>query len=217
MAQMLQSANIERSVQQTPTFRALKTLEPDLMAELTGLGWVQPMLHALWLHSPETHDHSLRVAFIASRLGLICSSPLNRSELFQAGVLHDIGKLAIPAAILHTTQRAAWQQQLFDAHPRVSAEMIKSLASSMAKIIVSHHEYQDRSYPRTTRRDDLADQLLESKRLTLALADQTDALLSRRVYKEPWNVNRTQTHLRERFDPSLVQQAISLHGIVYTA
>jgi HD-GYP domain-containing protein (c-di-GMP phosphodiesterase class II) len=96
-------------------------------------------------------------------------------------LLHDIGKLAIPAEVLNKPGRldeAEWE--LMRAHPRTGVEMLRSdLISPLVKVVVrSHHERWDGGgYP-----DGLAGEDIHQLARVAAAADVFDAVTSERVY-----------------------------------
>lgn len=100
---------------------------------------------ALGLYDGETSNHCLRVSRIATRMGTAMGLDVADLEaLAWAGVLHDLGKLAVPAEVLKKLgplDESDWAQ--IKRHPVAGAEIM--LASSpayqqVAAAIRSHHE-----------------------------------------------------------------------------
>jgi putative nucleotidyltransferase with HDIG domain len=146
--------------------------------------------------SPYTHRHSERVAeiavAIASQLGV--DAPSLR-QLRRAGLLHDIGKLAIPNTILDkpglltAAERAAVEE-----HPRHSEEILVRVEAfgAIGTIAGAHHERIDGTgYPRGRRLDELS---LPMR--VLAVADVFEALTADRPYREAMTVDEALDILR---------------------
>ncbi|MCC7097545.1 MAG: DUF3369 domain-containing protein [Thermomonas sp.] len=165
---------------------------------------------AVETRSKETSSHVKRVGrlaeFLARRLGL---DERTTEALHFAAPLHDIGKIAIPDAILnkpgkHTPEEAA----IMRTHAARGAQMLAGSSLPMiriaAEIAESHHENWDGSgYPKGLAGEDIP----LSGRIA-ALADVFDALGSRRCYKEPWPVDDIVAFISNergrKFEPRLV-------------
>ncbi len=129
-----------------------------------------------------THGHSLRVASLSYSLGrYLHLSPEKIQTLRVAAILHDIGKLAIPAAIL--TKRGLLtnkEREIMEAHPEEGARIVSGLSGyeEVAKIIRSHHERLDgNGYPDGLRNGDIP-----FMARIVAVADTYDAITSNRSY-----------------------------------
>jgi putative nucleotidyltransferase with HDIG domain len=137
-----------------------------------------------------TAGHSERVASLAgelaSKMGL---SPKEIEEVHIAGILHDVGKIAIPDVILNKSERLTDDEMfVMRSHPLVGAVLMEpiSLPEEIMRGILEHHERPDgKGYPNGTSGEDrsLTGQILK-------VADVFDALTSRRQYKEPWTAQK---------------------------
>jgi HD-GYP domain-containing protein (c-di-GMP phosphodiesterase class II) len=100
----------------------------------------------------------------------------------MAGIIHDIGKLSIPAAILSKpTKLTAIEFSLIKEHARCGYEMLKDVESPwpLAEIVYQHHERMNGSgYPRNLKGDEI---LMESR--ILAVADVVESMASHRPYR----------------------------------
>lgn len=166
-----------------------------------------------------THEHPERVArtaaLIAERLG---AGDTHTSLLRQAAPLHDIGKIAIPDAILLKPSKLTPEE--FDEikrHPEVGAAILAGSRSHVLRmaeeIALTHHEWWDGSgYPHGIGGDDIP---LSGRIVTIA--DVYDALTHERPYKQAWapgEATREIERLADRqFDPRLVNALVELREL----
>jgi len=133
---------------------------------------------------PYTAGHQRRVAdlarAIAAELGL---SSEQIDAVHMAGLLHDLGKISVPAEILtKPTKLTEAEFGLIMSHPQVAYDILKSIAFPwpIADIIHQHHERIDGSgYPRGLSDEDI---LIDAK--ILAVADTVEAIITNRPYRE---------------------------------
>ena len=133
--------------------------------------------------SPYTHGHSDRVTRYAlalgERLGL---SAADRDVLRRGASLHDIGKIAVPDAILNKPGKlTAEESDIVKQHPAQGADMVASLEScqDLIPIIRWHHERIDgRGYP-----DGLTGDRIPLLVRVTSVADVYDALRNDRPYR----------------------------------
>jgi putative nucleotidyltransferase with HDIG domain len=163
-----------------------------------------------------TEEHTRRVAQlaveIADELGL---APGRLRELALGGLLHDMGKLSVPDAIL--CKPGALDDEEFAVirrHPSDGDELLAELGFSprIRRMVRGHHERLDGSgYP-----DALSGDALDLETRILAVADVYDALVSPRVYRGAWPAERALALLREEagvaFDPRCVAALQRLVG-----
>lgn len=98
-------------------------------------------------------------------------------------------------------------------HPREGFNRTWGEEPKVAKLIVTHHEFQgDRSYPRRTRRED-PDQELLCERAIVALADVIDALSTERPYKKAWPEDRVREEVDAKFQPYLPSNLLN-HAVI---
>lgn len=193
----------------TPLFELFTRPNPRFKEALEGVSWIDRYLSQLAVHSVLTFEHSQRVAHIADEVGsLLPLQHEDRWNLIRAGLLHDIGKLRIPVTLLNADSLSEADKVHFDMHPRLGFEMVNPIDSALARIVVAHHEFQERPYPRRMPRNADEWRLFILQRI-LALSDATDALMSRRPYKEPYSRQDTRRLLEGRFPRDFIEKAIS--------
>ena len=140
----------------------------------------------LKMYDDYTYHHSLSVAVIALTIGVALG--LNNVELHQLGlsaVLHDIGKLMIPASIIQKPGRLTYEEfELIKNHPMYGTKILPhrhDIPESIFDGILSHHERMDGSgYP-----NGLKNKEIPLSGRILAVADVYDALTSNRPYRSP--------------------------------
>jgi len=183
-----------------------------LVSKLAQEDKVRTLLGKLKSDQPSIYEHSLRVAVLSLDLGF--ENQLDQPDLHYlgyAGLLHDIGKVSLPAdilskrTVLNSTDRASLNE-----HARLGFLALESFEPEIVKqIVVAHHEYQKISYPRSgidRRKTERSTPGRRSNRSQagalaqiLAAADIFDALTSQRSYKEALKKSDTKTILRNQF------------------
>jgi len=160
--------------------------------------------------SKETGNHVKRVAEYSKILALEYGLSLEEAELLkQASPMHDIGKVAIPDAVLNKPGRFnAQERKIMDTHAELGYNMIKNserpLLKAAAIVAYEHHEKWDGTgYP-----NKLSGKNIHIFGRITALADVYDALGSDRVYKKAWSDERIHSLFKEErgkhFDPELI-------------
>ena len=130
-----------------------------------------------------TAGHQTRVANLAQQIAQIMNLPNDEIEgIYIAGLLHDIGKIAIPAEILSKPNKLLdLEFSLIKTHVTVGYEIIKQIQFPwpVDTYLLQHHERNDGSgYPNGTKKEDI---LLGSA--ILIVADVVEAISSHRPYR----------------------------------
>jgi putative two-component system response regulator len=160
--------------------------------------------------SKETSNHVKRVALYSELLAKYYGLQEKEIQLLkEASPMHDIGKVAIPDAILNKPARFTPQEfEIMKEHALLGYEMLKhskrDLLKTAAIVALQHHEKWDGSgYPYGLQKEDIH----IYGRIT-ALADVFDALGSNRVYKKAWDDEEIfalfKNERGKHFDPKLV-------------
>ncbi|MFC4600070.1 HD domain-containing phosphohydrolase [Cohnella hongkongensis] len=167
------------------------------------------------IRSKETANHVKRVAeysyVLAVELGL---SPAEAELLRTASPMHDIGKVAIPDAILNKPGKLTPEEyETVKSHTEIGFRLLsgskRELLRAASIVAEQHHEKWDGSgYPAGRKGEDIH----IFGRIT-AVADVFDALSAERVYKKAWPIERIETFFREErgrhFDPRVVDAFFS--------
>lgn len=156
----------------------------------------------------ETGNHMQRVASIAQLIARELGQSREYGDLLlQAAPMHDIGKICIPDRILLKPGRLSVDEwEIMKTHTTLGFEMLKESSSPLlrlgAEIAYSHHEkFDGTGYPRG-----LAGNQIPLAGRIVAVADEFDALLSVRPYKDAWSLMDTLGVIRRKrghhFDPA---------------
>jgi diguanylate cyclase (GGDEF)-like protein/putative nucleotidyltransferase with HDIG domain len=181
---------------------------------LTG---IRALARAIDARDPSTHEHSERVAQLAARLADERGWPADRVALLhEAALVHDVGKIGIPDAILLKPSRLTREEyEVIKGHAELSARMVEEILSpEQVAWILSHHERPDGGgYPRGLR----GAQLSEGAAL-LAAADAFDVMVSARPYSPGRTVADALAECRAlagaQFAPEAVAALEAVHGAV---
>ena len=157
--------------------------------------------------SKETGNHVKRVAEYSKLLAIFYGLPEDEAEMLkQASPMHDIGKVAIPDAILNKPGRFdELEREIMNTHSQLGYDMLKHSDRPLLKmasiIAYEHHErWNGGGYPNSIKGEDIH----IYGRIT-AIADVFDALGSDRVYKKAWKLDKILNLFKEekgkQFDP----------------
>jgi putative two-component system response regulator len=160
--------------------------------------------------SKETGQHVKRVAEYTYLFAKYSGLPEKECDMLrQASPMHDIGKVAIPDAVLNKPGRFNEEERLImDTHAQLGYDMLRSSnrpLMKMASIVAyEHHEkWNGNGYP-----NKLAGEDIHIYGRITALADVFDALGSARVYKPAWDDEKIfkmfKEERAEHFDPKLI-------------
>jgi putative two-component system response regulator len=153
---------------------------------------------------PYTQGHQERVARVAKLIAEEMGLPKDDIDAVEmAGLIHDIGKMCIPAEILSRPgQLTDIERSLIRQHPQSSYDILKDIAFPwpVADIALQHHERLDGSgYPLGL----TGDEMLLAGRI-LAVADVTEAMSSHRPYRPALGLDLAIVELTEHpelYDP----------------
>jgi len=170
-------------------------------------------LDLLFRKDPDTVSHSLYVAILTIEIArALALDEARLDDLRSAARLHDIGKLAVPDAILNKPGRLDPDEfRIIQTHPVVGAELLTSWGlAGPAKIVLQHHERIDGSgYPAGLRGDEIC---IESR--IVHTADAYVAMTRDRPYREALTQDEAFAELERcsgaQFDPDVVAALVAL-------
>jgi ribonuclease P protein subunit RPR2 len=163
------------------TFKQERTRAQELQRSYTAT--VSALSNAVEARDAYTGRHAERVSAYGMELARVVGLPLEDMPLLQFGfLLHDIGKVAVPDAILYKPEAlTAEERALIEQHPLIGAEIVGRVEflSSAVDVVRSHHERWDGTgYP-----DGLAGEAIPLAARVFAVADVLDALTTTRPYR----------------------------------
>ncbi|GAP08949.1 protein containing PAS domain S-box [Bellilinea caldifistulae] len=180
-------------------------LDLSLAYEATIEGWSR----ALDLRDKETEGHTRRVAdltlLMAERIGL---DPAQVAHVRRGALLHDIGKMGIPDAILLKPGPLTDEEwEIMRKHPLYAYQMlypVQYLRPALDIPYCHHEKWDGTGYPRGLKGEEIP---LAAR--IFAVADVWDALTSDRPYRPAWPQAKALNHIREQagthFDPRVVK------------
>ena len=168
-------------------------------------GWAQ----ALDLRDHETEGHTRRVTDLSVALGRALGFGERDIETLRRGaMLHDIGKMGVPDAILHKAGPLTDEEwAIMRTHPTLAKEMLGRIGflGDAVEVPYCHHERWDGSgYPRG-----LAGEEIPLSARVFAVVDVYDALTSDRPYRAAWAPEKALEYIEREagthFDPAVVR------------
>lgn len=159
---------------------------------------IQGWARALDLRDNDTAHHSLRVTWAAEELAH--GMGLDRNDLVhirRGALLHDIGKIGVPDAILHKPGPLTDEEwEIMRRHPQTARELLEPidyLREAMAIPVYHHERWDGNGYP-----FGLAGEDIPLAARIFAVVDVWDALTSDRPYRDAWSEAEAFAYLREQ-------------------
>jgi diguanylate cyclase (GGDEF)-like protein/PAS domain S-box-containing protein len=177
---------------------------------------VTALVTALAYRDVATAEHSRRVADLCVAIGSELMSLSDCYMLENAALLHDIGNIGVPdAVLLKPGPLSADEREIISTHDRMSVDLVNSTfgCQTLTDIVACHHlPYRG---PRTGNALPQEQQIPLGARI-LAIADAYDAMVNDRVYRPAMSEGEAFAELRkcagQQFDPELVELFIDVVG-----
>ena len=182
-----------------------------LFEDVHGLmmGLLHSLTSAVDAKDAYTCGHSERVALVsrhlAQQMGL---NEKDVEQIYMAGLLHDVGKIGVPEAVLQKTGKLTPEE--FDQmkrHPQIGARIlqdIKQVREIVPGVLHHHERYDGKGYP-----VGLAGEKIPLMGRIICLADCFDAMTSNRTYRKALPLEVALTEIRRcsgtQFDPRLTE------------
>lgn len=192
----------------TATVEAEQSLQQALDGTIGAIGMTTET------RDPYTAGHQRRVTELAVAIAKkleLDDATIEGTRV--AGLMHDIGKLAIPAEILSKPSALSdMEMSLIMSHPQAAFDILQTVTFPwpIANIVLQHHERIDGTgYPKGLSKDEI---LIEAR--ILAVADTVEAMASHRPYRPALGIERALKEIEDnrntRFDPAVVDACLCL-------
>jgi PAS domain S-box-containing protein len=169
---------------------------------------------AIEMRDPYTAGHQYRVGEIAKSIGIKMGLPSETANnLRLMGLIHDIGKIGVPAEILNKPGKLSEEElNLVKSHTKIGYDILKQVNFDIpiAEIAYQHHERMDGTgYPQGLESSSI---LLESK--IIAVADVIEAMTNRRPYRSPLGIEQALEEVENgrgtKYDAEVVDACLKL-------
>jgi putative nucleotidyltransferase with HDIG domain len=182
-----------------------------LFEDVHGLmmGLLHSLTSAVDAKDAYTCGHSERVALVsrhlAQQMGL---NEKDVEQIYMAGLLHDVGKIGVPEAVLQKTGKLTPEEfEQMKRHPQIGARIlqdIKQVREIVPGVLHHHERYDGKGYP-----VGLAGEKIPLMGRIICLADCFDAMTSNRTYRKALPLEVALTEIRRcsgtQFDPRLTE------------
>jgi diguanylate cyclase (GGDEF)-like protein/putative nucleotidyltransferase with HDIG domain len=181
----------------------------SLESESTRSNMINAIMNTLQEKNPREEMHSKRVSEICGEIGRAMNlSDIDLKKLKVAGLLHDIGKIAIGEGILNKPGKLTqleWNE--IERHPAIGYRILSTSHEmlELAEFILAHHEKWDGTgYPRG-----LKGETIPKIARIIAIADSYDAMTSERAYRSALSEDIVLEEIRKnaaiQFDPKIAK------------
>ena len=180
----------------------------------TYLSTINAIAKIVEIRDPYTAGHQKRVAKLVCAIAEEMSLPQDKTEgLYAAGILHDIGKMNVPAEILSKPGRLSEiELGLIKTHPQAGSDIIKEMEFpwAVSLIVLQHHERLNGSvYPQGLKGEDI---LMEAK--IIGVADVVEAMSSHRPYRPALGIDKVLEEISQNrgilYDREVVDACLKL-------
>lgn len=214
ISRLLELYHLQKSLQHEVDKKTWELNESNRRMKRLSTQVMMSLASAIDAKDAYTKGHSMRVAEysceLARRMG---KSPQEVENIYYIGLLHDIGKIGIPNAIINKPGKLTDEEYaVIKSHPAIGAEILGNI-SELPDISIGahwHHErYDGRGYP-----DGLAGIEIPEIARIIGAADAYDAMSSRRSYRDvlPQNIVRSEIEKGKgtQFDPVIAEYMLAM-------
>ncbi len=176
------------------------------------MGMLHALVNSIDAKDPYTCGHSERVAYISRWLAQARGlATADCERVYLAGLLHDIGKIGVPDAVLCKPGKLTKEEfGAMKRHPEIGAKILSQVrqVEDLVPGILRHHERVDgRGYP-----TGLSDRRIPLLGRIICLADCFDAMTTNRTYRVALPLATVEAEIRRcsgtQFDPKLAEQFV---------
>ena len=175
-------------------------------------GTIHAMAYTVEVKDPYTAGHQRRVTNLAFAVATKMNLSKNQIEgIRMAGVVHDIGKIYVPAEILSKPGRLnEIEFNMIKTHAQVGYDILKTIEFPLpiAQIVYQHHERMNNSgYPQGLSGNDI---LMEAR--IIGVADVVEAMSSHRPYRPALGIDKAIDEIKKNkgilYDPEVVDACL---------
>jgi putative nucleotidyltransferase with HDIG domain len=186
-----------------------ETLDANKRMDQLNWGTLKALARAIDAKSQWTAGHSEQVTRLALEVGLVLGlSQEEQTNLHQAALLHDIGKIGIPAELIDKPGKLTEEEyRSIREHPVIGARILEPIDAyaEIIPIVRQHHEwFNGNGYP-----DGLAGEAITLGARILAVVDVYDAISSQRPYRPGLEPDQALEVIKQKsgnhFDPVVVE------------
>jgi cyclic di-GMP phosphodiesterase len=188
--------------------------ERDLRDRVVTPTLAGALANAIEAREASLHGHCERLAALALRFAQLLGLPDDALETIRLGaILHDVGKIGIPDAILLKSSPLSFEELLvMRRHPLIGDRLLAPLGlrEGVRGVVRHHHERWDgRGYP-----DGLAGEAIPLAARVIAVADSIEAMAADRPYRQALSLEAIAQELRlgrgTQWDPFVTDAAVRL-------
>lgn len=183
----------------------------QLFGDVHGLmmGLLHSLTSAVDAKDAYTCGHSERVALLSRHLaGHLGLPDAQVEQIYMAGLLHDVGKIGVPEAVLQKAGRLTPDEfEVMKKHPQIGARILADVKQVKALIpgVLCHHErFDGKGYPAG-----LSGSAIPLMGRIIGLADSFDAMTTNRTYRKALPLEVALSEIRRcagtQFDPALAE------------
>lgn len=185
----------------------------DDLADLL-MGLLHAVVNSVDAKDPYTYGHSERVAFLSRALARASGlSPTECERVYLAGLLHDVGKIGVPDAILCKPGKLTLEEfEVLKKHPEIGVRILSPVRQTRDLLpgVLYHHERMDgRGYP-----EGITGKSIPLLGRIICLADCFDAMTTNRTYRAALPLETAISEVRRcagtQFDPHLAELFLDL-------
>jgi len=178
------------------------------------MGLLHSLTSAVDAKDAYTCGHSERVALLSRHLAITAGmNDAQADRIYMAGLLHDVGKIGVPEAVLQKTGRLTPEEfEQIKKHPEIGARIlrdIKQIADLIPGVLHHHERIDGKGYPMGLAGDDIP-----MMGRIICLADCFDAMTSSRTYRKALPLEVAMTEICRcagtQFDPVLADAFLKI-------
>jgi putative nucleotidyltransferase with HDIG domain len=214
--QILQSVSTDVAVniENAHLYENMKRKQSELQKAMDGI--IHAISRVVETRDPYTAGHQRRVAELARTIAReMALSEWQTTGIFVAGLLHDVGKVAVPSEILAKPGKISqYEFSIIKNHSQIGYDILQKIDFPwpVTRAVIQHHERIDGSgYPRGLSGDDI---IIEAR--ILGVADVVEAMSSHRPYRPALGLHAALEEISRSsgilFDPEVVDACLRILG-----